>query len=212
MLIFALPVGLLRGAPAPEDTGPWFIDLSSQTNVKLTDEFHSGQSGNNLAKLPTGKQKMADVRFNIGTGVMQLGSANLADKPKMIEGIKVEHTADRLRFLHATGWGFTVADGQVVAKFVVHYDDKTTADIELAIGRDLCDWWMSPERKDPTVAKVAWEGENDAAKAAGQKIKLYMTTWDNPHPKKKIVSIDYVATMPNTAVSPFCVAITAEQK
>ena len=39
-----------------------------------------------------------------------------------------------------------------------------------------------------------------------------MSTWENPHPKKKVVSIDYVATAGTTDVCPFCVAITAQDK
>ena len=38
-----------------------------------------------------------------------------------------------------------------------------------------------------------------------------MTTWKNPEPKKKVVSIDFGATTCRYAVSPFCVAITAEK-
>jgi hypothetical protein len=39
-----------------------------------------------------------------------------------------------------------------------------------------------------------------------------MTTWENPHPKKKIVSIHYIATAPEGQAAPFCVAIRAEEK
>src|SRR5207253_3120802 len=113
---------------------------------------------------------------------------------------------------HAAGFGYLSEDGQVIAKYVVHYDDKTTADIEIASGRDIADWWMPPDRKKPTVAKVAWEGKNDAVKDIETKINLYLTTWENPHPRKKIVSIDYVATVPEGQAAPFCVAITVEEK
>jgi hypothetical protein len=124
----------------------------------------------------------------------------------------VDRVAGKLRFLHAAQCAYADQDGQVVAKYVVHYDDKTTADIELASGRDLGDWWLTEGRKPPSAAKIAWEGENDAVKGTGTKIQLYMTTWENPHPKKKIVSIDFVNTMPDGAAAAFCVAITAEEK
>jgi hypothetical protein len=41
---------------------------------------------------------------------------------------------------------------------------------------------------------------------------LFLTTWENPNPKKKVVSLDYVATVPEGPAAPFCVAITAEDK
>jgi len=37
-------------------------------------------------------------------------------------------------------------------------------------------------------------------------IKLFLTTWENPNPVKRIVTLDYVAT----GGTPFCVAISAE--
>src|SRR5438132_13856277 len=140
-LVFLALVALVcSAAPAPEDTGPWFIDLSPHVNVKLTDSFHSdANNGNNLAKLPTGKQTFAEMKFNVGTGVIQLGSAQVQGKPAKVEGIKVDHFVGKLRIMHAAG--FQGGDNQVIAKYVVHYDDKSTADIEIAYGRDVVDWW-----------------------------------------------------------------------
>jgi hypothetical protein len=61
---------------------------------------------------------------------------------------------------------------------------------------------VQPGVADPTRGKVAWEGENRCSK-----VKLFLTTWENPNPDKRIVTIDYVTTKYN----PFCVAITAEE-
>jgi hypothetical protein len=70
------------------------------------------------------------------------------------------------------------------------------------------------ERKQ-TVArtargKVAWKGDNDSAKGLGSQIRLYLTGWENPHPAKRVTSIDYVKVGDNPA-APFCVAVTLEQ-
>jgi hypothetical protein len=203
--------GLLAAAPAPGDSAPTFIDLAPHTNVKLTDNFHSGDTaGNNLAKLPTGKQTFAEVKFKVGEGVIQLGSSLVKEKPEKVEGIKVGRLVGKLHFLHACG--YQAPDDTVIAKYVVHYDDKTTADVEVAYGRDVVDWWIPPGRKDPTKGKVAWEGKNEATDGSDTKIQLYLTSWENPHPKKKVVSLDFVATAPDGQAAPFCVAITAEDK
>jgi hypothetical protein len=78
-------------------------------------------------------------------------------------------------------------------------------------GKDVVDWWAYPDQKAPSKGKAVWEGENEAAKQFEAKIKLYLKTWENPHPKKKLVSIDFVGTAAETGAAPFCVAITAEE-
>jgi hypothetical protein len=127
-----------------------------------------------------------------------------------VEGIKVGRKLAKLNILHATG--YSVDADTPIAKYVVNYDDKSTAEIEVVYGKDVVDWWSYPSQAAPTRSKVAWEGENDAAKGFEAKIKLYLTTWENPHPKKTVVSIDYVATAPDKEAAPFCVAMTAEDK
>jgi hypothetical protein len=54
-------------------------------------------------------------------------------------------------------------------------------------------------------------GENDAATMFRAKVRLYLMTWKNPHPKKEVATIDFVATAADSGVAPFCVAITAEK-
>jgi hypothetical protein len=207
-----LTLGLaLSAAPAPTEQPAAYIDLAPHLNVKLKDNLHSDRfPNNNLASLPTGKQTFAGVKFQIGDGIVQLGSAQVQSKPAKVEGIKVGRTFAKLHILHATGYS---ADEEIqIAKYVVRYDDKSTAEVEVVYGKDVVDWWAYPDQKAPTRSKVAWEGENEAAKGFEAKIKLYLTTWENPHPKKKVVSLDYVATAPDKSPAPFCVAITAEDK
>jgi hypothetical protein len=201
----------LAAAPAPGESGPFYVDLQPQANVKLKDDFHSGKyAGNNLANLPTGKQTFAETKFKIGEGLLQLGSSNVPDKPDKIEGIKVGRTFKKLQFLHACG--HNAPDDTVIAKYVINYEDDTTAEAEVAYGKHVVDWWSYPDQKAPTEGKVAWEGENEPAKEFNAKIKLYLMTWENPHPKKKVKTIDFVTTAKDAGAAPFCVAITAEDK
>jgi hypothetical protein len=173
------------------------IDLAPYANQKLGERFHNYRDGNDLAALPTGPQTFAGVKFAVGPGVVQLG----AGKPAKVEGIKVGLKAERLQFLHACGHN----DGPLntpIGKYVVRYDDKTTAEIEVVYGKDVVDWWVQPGVADPTVGKVAWAGQNKLSP-----VKLFLTTWANPHPAKRIVALDFAATRN----APFCVAITAEE-
>ena len=57
---------------------------------------------------------------------------------------------------------------------------------------------------------MAWKGENEHAKSLNAKIRLYLTTWENSKPDKKVVSIDFSSTK-ETPCAPFCVAMTAEE-
>ena len=129
---------------------------------------------------------------------MRLGG----DKPAKVEGIKVDAKAVKLHFLHACGHSGNVPRDTPIGKYVVHYDDKTAEEIEIVYGKDVVDWWVQPGVSDPTRGKVAWEGQN-----AFSAIKLFLTTWENPNPGKRIVTLDFVAT----EGTPFCVAISAEE-
>lgn len=174
------------------------IDLGPHVNQKLGDRFHGHQQGNDLAALPTGKQTFAGVKFKVAEGVVQLGGG----KPDKVEGIKVGATAAKLQILHACSHCGGIPLDTSIGKYVVRYDDKTTAEIPIVYGKDVVDWWVQPGVADPTRGKVAWEGQNRFSL-----VKLFLTTWPNPHPDKRIRSLDYVATK----AAPFCVAITAEE-
>jgi hypothetical protein len=214
MLTFAAGLALavgVSGAPAPKTDPIKFISLKGHTNVKMDENLHSNRfENNNLKSLPTGKQKMGDVEFEIGDGVLQLGSNQVTTKPNKIEGIKVGGAVKKLHFLHATG--YSTEPDTVIGKYIVHYDDKSTAEIDIVYGKDVVDWWAYPGRDGPTKGKAVWEGENEASKGFDAKIKLYLMTWENPKPDKKVVTIDFIAPNPEQDAAPFCVAITADEK
>jgi hypothetical protein len=209
----------LVAAPAP-DQAVTYIDLQPKANQKLKDLFHSNTEGNNLASLPTGEQKLEGVKFKIGEGLIQLGSKVVQDRPEKVEGIKVDRTFTTLHILHATGYGGGpnqpgtagfVEDDTLIGKYIVNYEDKTKQEIEIVYGKDVRDWFYAEGEADVSRGKVAWKGENERAKALNCGLRLYLSTWKNPKPDKKVVSIDYISTG-DTAAAPFCVAMTAETK
>jgi hypothetical protein len=137
----------------------------------------------------------------------------------------VGRTFAKLHLLHATQYGngqvigeegkegdpLFVAGGTRIAEYRVHYEDKTVAAVPVAFGEDVRDWWFTGTTKGVKRGQVAWEGDNDLAKRLDSRIRLYLTTWENPHPGKKVVAIDYVK-VGDTPAAPFCVAITLEAK
>jgi hypothetical protein len=183
-----------------------FLDLQPKANQKLTDNFHTPDSvGNNLAELPKGTREFAGVKFHIGDGLIQLASPKVRDKAAQVEGIAVGQAFATLHILHATG--YTATDGTLIGKYVIRYEDKTTAAIPIVYGEDMRDWWNIHPEKGVTRGKVAWVGKNQNTPS----IRLFLTTWTNPRPKKKVVSIDYLSTQTSDA-APFCVAMTVEAK
>jgi hypothetical protein len=186
------------------------LDLQPQANQKLKDNFHSSDfAGNNLAELPRGNKKFAGVTFHIGDGLIQLASTIVKDKPDKVQGIAVGQAFARLHILHGTG--YNVPEDTLIGKYIVHYQDKTRETIEIVYGKDVRDWWDGQDRKEVTRGKVAWKGSNAAVKQNNANIRLYLMTWKNPHPRNKVVSIDYLSTK-TTAAAPFCVAMTVETK
>jgi hypothetical protein len=208
LLLFGNWQTLLAVAIRPvkeKEPGP-FIDLQPKANHKVTDNFHTRDSvGNNLAELPKGTQKFGGVKFHIGSGLIQLGSPKVQDKPAKVEGIAVGKTFTKLHILHATG--YTASDGTLIGKYVIHFEDKTTSVIRIVYGKDVRDWWNIDPNKGVTRGKVAWVGKNKNTAS----IQLFLSTWRNPHPKKRVVSIDYLSTQTSDA-APFCVAMTVETK
>jgi hypothetical protein len=199
--------------PTPEKYTP--LDLKAKTNQKLKEDFHTGSfKGNNLSPLPRGKQKFGGVPFFIGEGLIQLGSSVVKNKPAKVEGIAVGRTFGRLHILHATGW--KADDGTVIGTYTIHYADKTKATIDIVYGRDVRNWWNRQDPREPSRGKRVWQGQNEAVKnltgPTPVMIRLFLTTWQNPHPRKKVVSIDYASAGEKLQAAPFCVAITLESE
>ena len=85
----------------------------------------------------------------------------------------------------------------------IHYDDGSTCDIALTSGQNIDDWW---DPRDVPEAKLAWTGRRDD----GVKVGAYLMRWQNPHPDKTIVSIDFIKRSPDSGI-PILLAVTAEK-
>jgi hypothetical protein len=206
---------------APVDRKLTYIDLRSKVNQKLTDNLGTGADGNNLNELPTGEQTFGDVKFEIGDGLIQLGSKVLEKMPEKVEDIKIDRTLTKLYILDATAFGggpnkegdpWFVKDDALIGEYQVKFEDKSAEIIPIVYGQDVRDWFYVEGEKELTRGKVIWKGENARAKQVGAKIRLYLTTWENPKPDKKVISIDYISKKDETVAAPFCVALTLERK
>ena len=102
---------------------------------------------------------------------------------------------------------FATDDDTTVGHFTINYEDKSQEKLPIVYGTNTYDWWK--ELPPKSKLKVAWKGTNDQTKKQGLTVHLFLATWDNPQPAKKVVSIDFDSTA-ETPCAPFCVAITVE--
>jgi len=184
------------------------VDLQARANQKRVDDFHQNNlPGNNLVELASGNHQLLGIQFQVGDGVLQLGSTLLEGMPAKIE-IKVGRKFTTLHVLHATAYG--VDEGQVtIGSYTLHYEDGTTHTIPVVNRVDIFAFWKRPGERNPTSAKEAWEGSNGYVKKNGNHIRLYAATWENPRPGTSVASIDFVSAM--TKAAPFCVAMTVAE-
>ncbi len=194
-----------------EEASPSQIDLSGHYNGALTETWHQGGiTENDLANLPRGLVNLAGVDYDI-RGVVQL-SGQEANRtlsvqfPSEVPGIAVNHKADRLHFLQATGW--PEAEGRQIATYVIHYSDGQTEDVPVEYGIHVRDWWTPTPQADVPSSEIAWSGSNGATARLDRTVQLYHMDWQNPRPNIEIAAIDFRSADSDSA--PFLIAITSE--
>ena len=185
------------------------LDLQAHANLKL-EQGTSLLPDNNLAELPRGDQVFAGVQFHVGDRYIQLGSKS-HKAPTEVKGIPVDQNAEALLFFHGTRNGADeknhVEDGDGVGDYRVHYEDGTTETIPIIYGEDVRDWWSWGGKPNVSRGAIGWTGQSKMSREYKQDIHLYVMSWKNPHPEKKVTTLDYLSTATGPA-APFCVAIT----
>jgi len=196
------------------------VDLQPYANQKRDQSLGSGIEGNHLANLPGGEQSFGGIKFQVGESIIHLGSKILDRHPDQVLGIKVDAKCAQIHLLHATCFGggpnkpgdpLHVPDGTPIGQYLIRYADGSGEGISIIYGEDVRDWFFVEGEADPARGKVAWKGDNDRAAELGAKIRVYQSSWKNPHPDKKISSIDYLGKKEETPAAPFCVAISLEE-
>ena len=204
LLLLLLPTLGNCQTAARADLGRYYqVDLQPGANQMRVGNFQNIAS-NNLAELTAGMHELLGIPFQVGDGVIQLGSTKQKGMPEKIE-IKVGRKFTTLHVLHCAAYG--VNEGQVtIANYILHYEDGTAHTIPVVNRVDIFAFFKRPGEKTPTAAKEAWVGSNPNVKKNGVNIRLFAATWENPRPGATVVSIDFVSSMTQSA--PFCVAMT----
>jgi len=202
----------LLGPPHAPTGKLTYIDLQSRANGKLTEALDRGEGGNNLAELPSGEQTFGGVEFRIADALIQLAGKQQPDRPEKVEGIPVDQSLKTLYILHGTQYGtgpYLVKEGAVIGQYTVHYEDDNVETFPIVYGEDVRNWWNGDRSQPVSRGSVVWTGSNPAASECNLSLRLYLSVWKNPHPDKKVTSIDYISTN-TTDAAPFCVAMTVE--
>ena len=150
------------------------VDLAKYFNEKLDGGYGRLGQGNNLAHLPRGEHKFADVKFNVGDGMMQLGSQRdpkfpIGSTESKSIGPATRFTCCRRRSTavhraNRTETNVVVPEKEQIGEYIITYSDGSTEGFPIIHGEDVRDWWYVPGEADaPTVGKVAWEGTNEFA-------------------------------------------------
>ena len=148
--------------------------------------------GNNLTAVPQGVQQLEGTWFQVGERLIRVRGEHSPEPPEAVRGIAINAQFETLHILHSTMFGnaFGADDGTEVGAYIVHYADRTDERIPIIYGVDLRDWWRSSDSAEASRARIAWAGKNEAAGEEDQ-IRLFSTRWQNPHPEKRVVDIDF---------------------
>jgi hypothetical protein len=189
-----------RGAMTP-------LDMRSVVNRGLRHGATPGvkawtdEGENDMRNLPVGTLSTELATFEIIDPATNKGLSVLCMEgdatPIRIDA--PERPCGSLVFLHAISGG--AQHGMPVATYLMRYADGTTAPIAIRAGFEIANWWDARNSLLEVVgrqhflpaARVAWRGSNPHWKNVG----LYAMPWNNPHPQKRIESVEIQR-------SPFC--------
>ncbi len=172
------------------------VDISAIANRSLHDNnrnhgwFQAG-SGADLRKIPRGRCVfLAGVPFRIlnrRNAAMVIGHSparKTPDLPKAIRGVPINARCRAICFLHTAGWVSKCREkGHVVFEYLIRYEDGSSAVFPVRNRIEIADWYMPVNLERATVG---WRTSNSRAYG------VYVTRWENPHPEKKIASLDII--------------------
>ncbi len=159
--------------------------------------------------VPRGSQTFANVPLDIGGRICLWGerNANVNGQvfPEKVEGIAIDREFETLFVYHCTF--FESPQGTPVYELIFHYEDNTSASDTIRYMDDVRDWYCYPDEKQPGPTNdrsaLVWHGasimENGAAPGEIQSLRFCLTAIENPHPDRKVKSIDLVSSKNQSA-------------
>jgi beta-galactosidase len=195
------------------------LDISKSATQFRDDKGWFGDKARTFKDLPTGRQRMAGVPFDIyemptspvPNALMLRGGGVPGNLPVEIKGVPLGIKADALFFLHAARVDRRLNDrekreGKVfeLAKYIVHYADGQTVEIPLIAEKDVEHYVQKTPAAIPG-SQIAWTKKYDTSDDTAV---AYMKQWTNPRPDVAVATIDLLPGKDNAGV-PVLLALTA---
>ena len=195
------------GVPPVNPANTFQVDLRRFVNMGFADDAaDNGKGGwtdegsaNDMRGMPVGMQFFTDraIPFDVidpvrndGKSVLLLGSKTNS-LPQHVNSIPVGRKAAKLYFLQTCAWS-----GES-AKYVVHYADKSTAEIPVVNEVNIGNWWFNKPLPDALLVPVVntyhmykTEGTADLLEVKSTRY-ISCFAWNNPQPEKVIEAIDF---------------------
>ncbi len=184
--------------------------------VDLT-EFYGKQAGswpvgNSWSAVPWGTHTYDSVPFECG-GILELTGIDAARNvgevfPGRYTGIPVGRSAGWIHLVQGVGW--KEGDGVPIARLTLHYENGQLTRLLIIYGVHVRNWWKEPSELDASVAdpnsKVIWSAPSPERVGRPITLRLYKTSFANPHPDWLIAELDVESLF--THATPVVVAIT----
>jgi hypothetical protein len=188
-IYFSYTGALFPPPPAPAFTP---IDLSAYANMDTWNKggknaipwMNSSRPGDDLRKMPTGKQIFADVPFTVIDPEKNNRKAVVAVSKRKGYPVEVEipinQTAASIYMLHTSS---KPTSENVSGAVSLVYADGTKTTRYMLMDKQLTYWWFSELKTE--YSGIAWYGSNEASKGIG----MSWCAVDNPTPEKVISKI-----------------------
>lgn len=194
-----------------EEKDAFFADLSKVVNRSFTDDkagdgkdgWTDFGAGNDMRNLPCGTitRLQGGIPFRIlnpaengGRSCLVLKGKERPGFPNRVTGIPVNTLLNAIYVLHTAMYA---REPGIAIRYILRYEDGSSQEFAADTRYDLPDWWQAQDKRN---AKVVYRDE---------KKSLFVSEFINPHPNRKIVSIDMVS---EGVAIPVVIAITGRQR
>lgn len=165
------------------------IDISKAARTPREGWLELGEDWD-LAALPAGKTRLNDVLFTIPENLVVLGHRLAPESAWQRVTFEIGAPARAIALLNTAV--FDTPGGTIPARLIVTYNDGSTVQTDLVMGKTTAHWG---EGASVLGAPVAWKTTSPAETP----IALRTTRWANPHPDKTIARLSLEAVAPEQA-------------
>jgi hypothetical protein len=175
----------------------------------------SWPAGTSWSAVPWGQHTYDGVPFDCG-GILEVTGVDAARQvgevfPGRYTGIPVGSAGAWIHLVHGVGW--KEADGVPIARLTLHYQNGQTSALVIRYGVNVRNWWKEPSELDAHLAdpnsRMIWSAPNPEPVGRPTTLRLYKTSFANPHPGWVIATVDVESLF--THATPVVVAISVGQ-